>query len=216
MALPIRTSSPLTGQPGAVRRLRLSLSLTDVLFLLVMGMLVATHLRRLTAGSPLSLLFVVQQMTVILFTLLHRAPRSAPAPWQDVVLAWAGTLLPLAMQPNGQAPNLAGSLLVLVGVVLATGAVVSLGRSFGLEAVNRGVQTRGFYRFVRHPIYAAYLPLTLGYLLAFPSWFNVAVLVAWLACQVRRIGREEAVLGQDAEYERYAERVMWRLLPHVW
>ena len=72
------------------------------------------------------------------------------------------------MQPNGATPNPIGSVLVLVGVVLATGAVLSLGRSLGIEAANRGVQTHGLYRFVRHPIYAAYLPLMGGYLRAIP------------------------------------------------
>ncbi len=91
---------------------------------------------------------------------------------RDILLAWGGTLLPLAMQPNGSSPNAIGSLLVLMGVVLATGAVLSLGRSFGIEAANRGIQTHGLYRFVRHPIYAAYLPLMGGYLVAYPSWWN--------------------------------------------
>ena len=195
---------------------RLSLSLTDFLFLAVMSLLVYGHLRKLSAGNIVSVLFVLQQVTVITFTLLHRAPQSAPAPWKDVLLALGGTLLPLAMQPNGSPPNLIGNLLVLVGVVLSTGAVLSLGRSFGIEAANRGIQTHGFYRFVRHPIYAAYLPLMGGYLVAYPSWWNALVFVAWMACQVGRIRREEAVLGQDAQYQAYVQQVRQRLLPGIW
>ena len=164
----------------------------------------------------LLVLFVLQQVTVIIFMLLHRRPQSAPAPWQDVLLAWGGTLLPLAMRPNDASPNAVGAYLILIGVVLATGAVLSLGRSFGIEAANRGIQTHGLYRFVRHPIYAAYLPSVGGYLLAYPSWWNALVFVAWMACQVGRIRREEAVLGQDANYQAYAGRVRWRLIPGAW
>ncbi len=207
------TSQPRTSAP---KSLRLSLSITDILFLAVMCLLVYGHLQDLASGKVVSVLFVLQQVTVILFTLLHRPPQSAPAPWQDILLAWGGTLLPLAMQPNGAPPNAIGSVLVLIGVVLATGAILSLGRSFGIEAANRGIQTHGLYRFVRHPIYAAYLPLMGGYVVAYPSWWNAALFVVWMACQVARIRREEAVLGEDVGYQAYAERVRWRLVPGAW
>ena len=92
----------------------------------------------------------------------------------------------------------------------------ALGRSFGIEAANRGIQTHGLYRFVRHPIYAAYLPLIGGYLLAYPSVWNALLVGCWLVCQVARIQREEAVLGQDEQYQAYAERVRWRLIPGAW
>lgn len=212
MTSPVRTSPPAS----AARRLRLSLSVTDVLFLVLMAMLVIGQFGRLSAGNLLALAFVLQQVTVIVFTLLHRPPQSTSIPWRDIALAWAGTLLPLALRPNGLTPNAFGGLLVLVGIILSAGAVLSLGRSFGIEAANRGIQTRGFYRFVRHPIYATYLPLNVGYLLAFPSWFNASVLVVWMACQVARIRREEAVLCLDPQYQLYAQGVRWRLIPGVW
>lgn len=65
-----------------------------------MYLLIYGHLQDFAGGKVVSELFVLQQVTVILFTLLHRPPQSAPAPWQDILLAWGGTLLPLAMQPN--------------------------------------------------------------------------------------------------------------------
>lgn len=155
--------------PNGNQSLRLSLSLTDILFVAVMALFVYSHLQDLLAGNIVSVLFVLLQVTVIISTLLHRSSHSGSASWQDILLAWGGTLLPLAMQSTASFPNAIGSLLVLVGVLLATGAVLSLGRSFGIEAANRGIQTHWLYRFVRHPIYAAYLPLIGGYLLAYPS-----------------------------------------------
>lgn len=202
--------------PAGSRTFRLSLSLTDILFVAVMALFVYGHLQDFLAGNMISVLFVLLQVTVIIFTLLHRPSRSAPAPWQNILLAWGGTLLPLAMRSTTSSPNVIGSLLVLIGVLLATGAVLSLGRSFGIEAANRGIQTHGLYRFVRHPIYAAYLPLIGGYLLAYPSVWNALLVGCWLVCQVARIQREEAVLGQDEQYQAYAEHVRWRLIPGAW
>ena len=181
-----------------------------------MMLLVYGHLQDLASGKVVSVLFVLQQVTVISLRCCTGRRRAHLRPGRTLLLAWGGTLLPLAMQPNGSPPNVIGNVLVLVGVVLATGAVLSLGRSFGIEAANRGIQTHGLYRFVRHPIYAAYLPLMGGYLVAYPSWWNALLFVAWMACQVARIRREEAVLGEDARYQAYAERVRWRLIPGAW
>ena len=72
---------------AASRPLRLSLSITDILLLIVMVALVASHVQDVASGKLLSALFVLQQVTVILFVLLHRPPQSRPAPWQDVLLA---------------------------------------------------------------------------------------------------------------------------------
>ena len=109
-----------------------------------------------------------------------------------------------------------GSLLVVAGSVLASGAILSLGRSFSIEAANRSIQTHGLYRFVRHPIYAAYLPSVGGFLVAYPSWLNALMFVAWMSFQVARIRREEAVLSLDTQYQLYAQQVRWRLIPGLW
>lgn len=204
------------GSPATKRPLRLSLSPTDILVLALVMMLAYGHLWNLSAGNWVSALFFLQQITIIVFMLLHRPLKSARVPWNDILLGWGGTLLPFAMEPNGAPPHVVGNVLVVIGSLLATGAILSLGRSLGMEAGNRGIQTHGLYRYVRHPIYAAYLPLIGGYLLSYPSWWNALVFVAWMAFQVARIRREEAVLGQDEQYQAYAQRVHHRLIPGVW
>ena len=55
-----------------------------------------------------------------------------------------------------------------------------------------------------------------GFLLSYASWWNGLVAIIWLAVQITRIQREEALLGQDAQYQRYAQQVRWRVLPGVW
>lgn len=94
-------------------------------------------------------------------------------------------------------------------------AVAGLGRSFGIVAANRGVRTRGPYRVVRHPLYAAYLVTYVGYLLSYPRLLNVAVVAVTTAVMVARALAEEHLLAADPEYRAYRERTRWRFLPGV-
>lgn len=197
-------------------RTRLALSATDLVLLIVIAALARNHLEAALAGSPVALLFCVQHSAVVALTLLHRPAASQGSSRADLLLAWAGTLLPLAMRARTEPVIGLGLLLIIAGSLLATAAILSLGRSFGMEPAHRGLQTRWLYRIVRHPIYAAYVLIVGGFLLSYVTFWNGLVAVIWLAVQVTRIQREEALLGQDARYQRYAQRVRWRVLPWVW
>ncbi len=91
-------------------------------------------------------------------------------------------------------------------------AVISLGRSFGIVAANRGVRTTGFYRFVRHPLYGSYLVGYLGFLLGNLSIWNVSLIVLTVLCQYARARAEERVLLQDPAYQAYAQQVRYRFI----
>jgi protein-S-isoprenylcysteine O-methyltransferase Ste14 len=104
---------------------------------------------------------------------------------------------------------------MLAGLYLQISAKLSLGQSFGLVAANRGVKVIGPYRFVRHPMYAGYMIAHIGFLLAFPSLWNVTLYSAEFVIQVARLLREEHFLRQDQEYRAYAARVRYRLLPAI-
>jgi protein-S-isoprenylcysteine O-methyltransferase Ste14 len=104
----------------------------------------------------------------------------------------------------------------LLGSVLVLVATLRLGRSFAIIAANRGIQTGGLYRLVRHPIYAAYALIFSGFVLTHPSAANALVLLVWLWAQTRRIQAEEQLLAQDHVYRAYHRRVRYRLLPKVW
>ena len=99
---------------------------------------------------------------------------------------------------------------------LAVAGICDLGRSFGIVAAHRGIQTRGLYRYVRHPIYAAYLLAFGGFVLAHPSLFNSMVLLVWAGIQIARIRAEERLLSTDPYYAAYAQRVRHRLIPGLW
>jgi protein-S-isoprenylcysteine O-methyltransferase Ste14 len=92
----------------------------------------------------------------------------------------------------------------------------TLGRSFGIVAANRGVKTRGPYRFVRHPAYVGYFISYLGYVAENPSAVNVGLLCLSTAFQLVRIREEEQLLSGDASYQSYRATVRYRLIPRVY
>lgn len=189
------------------------------LLLVVVGLTLArAHLSAALGGSIVALLLLIQHACLIALTLLHRPVQVArPLMVGASITAWAGLLLPLLMRPVGSPGSMEiGTLLTALGSVGATTAMLSLGRSFGLEPANRGVRDRGLYRVVRHPIYAAYLLIIGGFLLSYPSLWNSLIATIWLSVQLRRIVAEEALLIRDVSYQTYARRVPYRLLPGLW
>ena len=83
---------------------------------------------------------------------------------------------------------------------------VSLGRSFGLMPANRGVVSSGLYRIVRHPIYLGYLITHVGFVLATPSAWNLAALLAADAALMARAVCEEQTLSRDERYRTYSRQ----------
>ena len=100
--------------------------------------------------------------------------------------------------------------------VIAVSAQLSLSRSFGVVAANRGVRTGGVYGLVRHPMYLGYFLTHLGFLLTNPALWNVAVYAVWTACQLYRVRAEERVLSGDTAYVAFTRRVRYRLVPFVY
>jgi protein-S-isoprenylcysteine O-methyltransferase Ste14 len=124
-------------------------------------------------------------------------------------------MLPLLVSPIGENPQFfsLGGVVMFVGVLLSLSGVLTLNRRFGVVAANRGVQVRGPFALVRHPIYAGYTLTDVGFLMSNPAGWNFLVLGAALACQVLRIIEEEKFLSQDSGYRAYREGVKYRLVP---
>ena len=104
----------------------------------------------------------------------------------------------------------------LVGAVAALLALISLGRCYGIFPSYRGVKSRFMYRIVRHPIYASYIVMDIGIVLAHPSARNWVIFVVAIVALLVRVHYEELVLRQDPAYVAYAARVPHRLVPFVY
>ena len=172
----------------------------------------------IATGALPPLFLLISEGVVVLFILLRRPTRDISRRGQDWILGLAGTLLPLlAIAPQG-APLLPIRIceaVMIAGFALQLSAKLTLRRSFGVVAANRGVKASGPYRLVRHPMYAGYALTHIGFLLAGPTLWNLAIYATVLTIAVRRIVAEERVLREDAAYRALAEKVRYRLLPLV-
>jgi protein-S-isoprenylcysteine O-methyltransferase Ste14 len=82
---------------------------------------------------------------------------------------------------------------------------------------GQAVITTGPYAIVRHPLYFGALFYLAGTSLVLGSWWGLATVPILALLLGIRIGIEEKVLraGLD-DYEDYARRVRWRLVPLIW
>jgi len=168
-------------------------------------------------GHIQSLILAFQELLIVgLAITRHYSIAESRSLW-DWKVALLGTAAPLLQRGGITLPALEpiGLALQILGALLATLAVISLGRSFGIVAANRGVRTTGFYRFVRHPLYGSYMVGYLGFLMGALSAWNVSLIVLTVLCQYARAVAEERILLQDPAYQSYVQRVRYRFIPYV-
>jgi len=167
--------------------------------------------------SMLSYLLLISEGAVVLFLLIRKPTEEISMRPRDWLIATAGTFLGLLVANGGTPISVpAAAVLLMIGMLIHIGAKISLNRSFGLVAANRGVKNKGLYRFVRHPMYAGYMIAHVGFLLAHPTLRNLLIYAAVWTLLVMRIMAEERVLRGDPAYAAFAERVRWRLMPGVY
>jgi len=169
-------------------------------------------------ANLVTLLLLLAESLPFIFVLLRAPSATLSRRPDDWAIGIMGSILPLLVTPVDAAPVAPLWLcftLMLSGLYAQVAAKLVLGRAFGIIAANRGVRVLGPYRFVRHPMYAAYTLTHIGFLLSAPSPINAAFYAMALAFQIARIFREERVLMQDENYRKFARRVPYRLLPGV-
>jgi protein-S-isoprenylcysteine O-methyltransferase Ste14 len=192
----------------------------DLLLIAVYTWFVAINVGAAQHGD-LSVVVLILQECCVIGLALRRRPARRAAQWEspEALLGYAGTLVPLLVRPATLAPSFAlwiGVTAQAIGNVLALISILQLGRSFGIVAANRGIKTCGLYRYVRHPIYAAYLLAFGGFVLSHPSVANSMVLLIWAIIQIARIHTEERMLAEDPSYCGYRRAVRYRLVPGLW
>ncbi|ACD18995.1 methyltransferase family protein [Paraburkholderia phytofirmans] len=169
------------------------------------------------APSRITLLFlVVSACFTVGLSLVSRVPMRRD--WRPFAFlcAMGGTYYFLAVRlaPGVQlVPEAVGAALQLLGIGWQLFAKASLRRSFGILPANRGVVSRGAYRFIRHPMYLGYFITDIGFLLVNFGLQNLLVYGCQFALQVGRIVREERLLSADEGYRTYKRRVRYRVIP---
>jgi protein-S-isoprenylcysteine O-methyltransferase Ste14 len=116
-----------------------------------------------------------------------------------------------------QPVNAAGLVLFNAAAALIFWSHVALGKFWSgeLETLSEHrVIESGPYAFVRHPLYSAYLVLTVGFFLATDNWLVGSLMLAYFVAVAARAAKEEEMLVArlgDA-YSAYRERTP-RFLP---
>ncbi|MGB8197437.1 MAG: isoprenylcysteine carboxylmethyltransferase family protein [Acidimicrobiales bacterium] len=163
--------------------------------------------------------FFAEELWIVLAYLIRRRARVVSQRPLDWLLAFGGTFGGVLLRPSGAHPHwgvVAGFDLQMIGLTLCVFSFLALGRSFGFAAADRGLVQRGPYLFVRHPIYASYFFLQVGYLLQSLSVQNALIILFICGCNIGRAVVEERLLVTSSSYEAYRRRVPWRLMPGVW
>lgn len=82
---------------------------------------------------------------------------------------------------------------------------------------NQKVVDTGFYRIVRHPMYAITIVLFLSIPLILGSIISFVLFLIYPFIIVNRINNEERILERDLiGYKTYQKKVKYRLIPYIW
>jgi protein-S-isoprenylcysteine O-methyltransferase Ste14 len=152
---------------------------------------------------------------LILTRRLARAVSKHPLDWALSLTAVNAPLLAAPAAASTFVPSQIATAVMFAGMIIQISAKAALWRSYGLIPANRGVKMGGPYRFVRHPMYAGYTLIHVGFLLGFPSLQNTLLYLTTFSIEVARLMREELILNQDPRYCDYVTRVHHRLVPGV-
>ena len=161
-------------------------------------------------------LVLISEGVIVLLLIIRRPTSQISLRPRDWAAAIAGTVAPLLVAKSADPSHLAiGAFFLLFGLITQVAAKLSLRRSFGLVAANRGVKTGGAYRYVRHPMYLGYMISHVGFFLMSPTVWNFSVYAIGWTCLIFRIAFEERLLSEDAAYQTFRKKVRFRLVPGV-
>ena len=172
----------------------------------------------LKTGHITGLLFLVSEALVVILTIVRRRAVAVDRSARTATVTMISLVGPFLLRPiPGMAlvPDAASASAAAVGAIVVILGKITIGRSFGIAPANRGIVASGPYNVVRHPIYAGYLLTHAASLTAYPTLWNVAVVVTADIALVFRALAEERVLSADHDYEAYCSRVAWHLVPGV-
>jgi len=175
---------------------------------------------RLNYGSALAKWLWLGGAALMGLLVLIRIPaRTAMVTPSTLLATGVSIVVPAMMRPEQPSHGLmadAAVVVELLGVTLGQVSRLYLGRRFALLPADRGVVTDGPFRAVRHPIYAGWLILSIGYVMAFPTIRNGLIVMATLPFILWRVQQEETLLAGDPDFCDYLARTRWRLIPGIY
>ena len=184
----------------------------------LIAMLPAGRELTLSLAGAANIVWLVGAAVMAVMSFARFAPRSTTVTLRTIAASGGMLLLPWFMRPTHPSTGAlatTGLIFELFGVGLTQVSRIYMGRSFGVLPANRGIVSKGPFRWVRHPIYFGWLILSIGYAMSFASERNVVLIAFTLPFMVWRISQEEKHLSADPEYRRYMDRVRYRLWPGI-
>jgi len=108
-------------------------------------------------------------------------------------------------------------IVVVLLLIIYVGATVSLGTKCS-NLTNRGIVTKGLYKFVRHPAYIS--KVLMWWIITFPVFENnllaILSMLFWTFIYYLRAMTEERHLLKDKDYQVYCDKVKYRFIPSIY
>ena len=181
------------------------------------ALFIAVNVHQFYLSGSIGYLFVAANESVYVVLYLVRQRATAVSTFaSDWAIAFSATFFGTLLRPGYPFEVPIGTALIVVGTLINMLSVLYLNRSIGIVPAERGIKTKGPYRFIRHPMYASGILTLSGYLLSNVSRVNAFIGVATIALLLVRINREELLLCKNERYRNYAGKTIWKLLPFVY
>lgn len=175
------------------------------------------HWQKYRSTGNVEFLFLLVADTMgVAFFILRSDPVSVSARPTDWIIAVAATCSGFFFRPSDYGILPVARYLIIPGSLMLILGLASLNRSFAIVPAKRVLKTDRMYRVVRHPLYASYCLIFLGYVLSNTSLNNLLAFSIVAILLVVRISREEAHLMKDDAYRAYAGRTKYRMLPLIY
>ncbi len=106
-------------------------------------------------------------------------------------------------------------ILMLLFLAVYVWATLSLGTRCS-NLTNRGIVSRGAYRWIRHPAYIAKNLMWWIAIIPVFHWRAALAMASWSFIYYWRAITEERHLSMDPDYVEYSQKVKYRFIPFVW
>jgi protein-S-isoprenylcysteine O-methyltransferase Ste14 len=189
---------------------------SGVVVCVIYGLFIYAHyLTFIKTDQFVWLMLCFSETLIVGMYIFRRKPQTISIDVFDWVIAMIGSFAPLFFRPSTWGVFPIAEYLIMLGIVLQVLGLISLNSSFALVAANRQVKTHWMYQVVRHPIYASYCLILIGYVLVNTTMFNSFIYLLSMTFLGLRIIKEEKHLMLDPLYRQYTKKVRYRLIPYI-